>query len=282
MTPEVSIIVPTRDRPERLHGCLTALMQQRGVDPFEVVVVDDGSRQRTAVADAVAPFGDRVRLVVTMGIGPAGARNAGARIAAGRHLCFTDDDCAPRPDWAARMIAALREGADVVGGTTVNGRSGDRFIEVSELVVRALQDSTRRRDTHRVFIPSNNLACRRELLDAHPFDQRFRRAAGEDRAWCAAVAAAGRQLELVPEAIVAHSPDLGLGGFWRQHLRYGRAAWQFRRGPRGREWREPPGFYLGLFRAGFRLGPASLALVVVSQVATTVGFVSAALGSLRR
>ena len=49
---EISIVVPTRDRPEALARCLGALASQ-DLDGIEVVVVDDGSRDRGAV-EAVA------------------------------------------------------------------------------------------------------------------------------------------------------------------------------------------------------------------------------------
>jgi cellulose synthase/poly-beta-1,6-N-acetylglucosamine synthase-like glycosyltransferase len=111
---------------------------------------------------------------------------------------------------------------------------------------------------------------------AHPFDERYSTAAGEDRAWCASVAAAGLTFMLEPGAVVAHRPALGLGGFWRQHLRYGRAAYQFARSTPERDWQEPPGFYIGLLRSGLRSGFRCLLLVLLAQVASGVGFVAEA------
>ena len=49
MTPFFSVIVPTRDRPDRLVRCLRALAQlDYPGDAFEVVVVDDGSGSRSS------------------------------------------------------------------------------------------------------------------------------------------------------------------------------------------------------------------------------------------
>ena len=59
--PAVSVIVPTRDRPEALRRCLAALAGQRERD-FEVIVVDDGGVEPAA---AVAEdFASRVPVVV--------------------------------------------------------------------------------------------------------------------------------------------------------------------------------------------------------------------------
>lgn len=271
----VSIVVPTRDRPSALRRCLAALAAQRDLGAFEIIVVDDGSRDVDQVA-RIATSLPLTRLVRARGAGPAAARNAGVAAATGDHICFTDDDCEPEPEWAAKLVRLLQAGTDVVGGATVNGCQGDPFVEASELIVRELQESTRRRLAGRVFIPSNNLACRRSVLMAHPFDERYSAPGGEDRAWCARVAAAGLTLALERSALVTHRPALDLRGFWRQHLRYGRGAHHFARSTPDRDWLEPLTFYVGLVRAGSRTGFRCLLLVLLAQVATVVGYSAAA------
>ena len=99
----VSVVVPTRDRPESLRRCLGALRAQ-DLAELEVIVVDDGSRDRGAVEAALAGAAPGVRLLRTPGRGPAAARNRGVRAATGEVVCFTDDDCEPEPGWA-RLLA---------------------------------------------------------------------------------------------------------------------------------------------------------------------------------
>ena len=277
----VSIVVPTRNRQSALQRCLLALAAQRGIGHLEIIVVDDGSTDAEGVSAVVAsqPLS---RLVRADGSGPAAARNAGAAAATGTYICFTDDDCEPEPDWAMKLVRSLQAGSDVVGGATVNGRLGDPFVEASELIVRELQGSTHRRLEGKVFIPSNNLACRRRVVLAHPFDERYSAPGGEDRAWCARVAAAGLTLRLEPSAVVAHRPTLDLRRFWQQHVRYGRGAYHFARSTPDRDWREPLPFYVGLLRAGSRTSFRCLLLVLLSQVATTVGYTAAAARSRAR
>ena len=69
--PRVSVVVPTRDRPDRLAICLAALERQT-VPELEIVVVDDASRDAAAVA-AVVAAAPRARLVRGTGRGPAAA-----------------------------------------------------------------------------------------------------------------------------------------------------------------------------------------------------------------
>src|SRR5438132_988303 len=134
-----AVIVPTRNRPGSLAACLDALARQRGIADLELVVVDDGSLEPGRVGAAVA--GSKARLLRSeRPRGPAAARNLGAGAAAAPILLFTDDDCEPAPDWAARMTAAVERGADVVAGLTDNGRPGDPLASASETILEYVQD----------------------------------------------------------------------------------------------------------------------------------------------
>jgi glycosyltransferase involved in cell wall biosynthesis len=110
--PAVSVIVPARDSAATLGATLGALGRQEGVGEFEVIVVDNGSLDDTAAMAERA--GARV-VRRARGDGPGAARNAGAGVAEGRVLAFTDADCAPAPGWLAAGIAAL-DAASVVQG----------------------------------------------------------------------------------------------------------------------------------------------------------------------
>jgi glycosyltransferase involved in cell wall biosynthesis len=264
---DVTVVVPTRDRPDPLRTCLDALNRQT-FDQLAVVVVDDGSTCVGAVEDAVALGG--ARLIRTEGRGPAAARNAGAAAADGRFVCFTDDDCEPDREWVARLVDALSSGADVVAGTVENGRPNDPLSGAWHAIVDYLGETGGM--AAGAFAPSNNLACRTEIVRAIPFDEAYEGAAGEDRDWCARVVAEGYRIVVEPRARVVHRQTLGLPGFLRQHFRYGKAAYSFRR-PRG--GLEGSSFYVGLLAYGFRRGFRTGLLVALAQIATAFGFVAA-------
>jgi glycosyltransferase involved in cell wall biosynthesis len=85
-TSHISVIVPAYNAATSLPACLRAALDAR---PFEVIVVDDGSTDDTA--STARSFG--VRLLKTSGrLGPAAARNLGAREARGSILFFVDAD----------------------------------------------------------------------------------------------------------------------------------------------------------------------------------------------
>jgi glycosyltransferase involved in cell wall biosynthesis len=274
--PDVSVVVPTRDRPESLARCLRALGQQTLGDALELIVVDDGSRQADYVAAVAGASG--ARTVRTAGTGPAAARNAGAGAAETAVLCFADDDTSPLPDWAERLLEAIRLGADAVAGRTLLASTASPFAEASQAIADHVGDFTRRRADSIPFAAANNLACRRDVLTAIPFDPRYPEPGGEDRDWCARLVGAGYSLTTEPGAKLVHLPALGPIAFWRQHVRYGRGAYRY--GRRHREGRlEEPAFYRELIGKGLASGPAVGTLVALAQVATAVGFVEQAVAS---
>jgi glycosyltransferase involved in cell wall biosynthesis len=111
--PPVSVIVPARDAESTLPRTLAALAGQEGVDDFEVIVVDDGSRDGTVVAARQA--GGNVKVLVQEPSGPAAARNRGVNASSAAALAFCDADCYPTPGWLAAGLAAL-ERAELVQG----------------------------------------------------------------------------------------------------------------------------------------------------------------------
>ncbi len=106
----VSVIVPARNEEACLGACLESLVQQDGVE-FEIIVVDDGSSDRTrAIAESFSAV-----QVIEPGPLPAGwsgknnAVTAGAKRARGRWLLFTDADTVHLPRSLARALGEAQE-----------------------------------------------------------------------------------------------------------------------------------------------------------------------------
>lgn len=86
----ISVIIPTHDRLPLLREAVASVLAQSFAD-FELIVVDDGSRDGTAAA-LRAEFGPRVEVIETPNRGVSAARNTGAAAARGRWLAFLDSD----------------------------------------------------------------------------------------------------------------------------------------------------------------------------------------------
>jgi len=267
---QITVVVPTRDRPDALAACLAALARQTLAD-HEVVVVDDGSVDADAVA-AVVAGAPHARCVRDRGTGPAAARNLGASVATAPIVCFTDDDCRPTAGWLEAIVAAIDGGAAAVAGPTRNGRPHDVAATASQTITNHLAEASFDPATHTVgFAPTSNVACRADVHRAYPFDASYPLAAGEDREWCTRLAAHGVGLVFVPAAVVEHFQDLSLPSFWRQQVRYGRGARRWHAEQARGERLQPLRFYTGLLRRAFGEGIRTGVLVIVAQVATAVG-----------
>jgi hypothetical protein len=111
VTPGLSVVIPTRDRADALKACLASLEAQTlPREAFEVIVVDNGSRDGTA---AVAQgFAARLplRLLNAPEPGLHVGRHAGWRAARSGVLVFADDDIVAAPGWLAAVAAQF--GAD--------------------------------------------------------------------------------------------------------------------------------------------------------------------------
>jgi glycosyltransferase involved in cell wall biosynthesis len=121
------VIIPARDAEATLPRALAAVGEQdvgeQDVGSFEVIVVDNGSRDGTALAAERA--GVVTRLVRrARGEGPGAARNAGAEAATGSVLAFLDADCRPAPGWLAAGVRACAD-ADLVQGRVLPDPAAD-------------------------------------------------------------------------------------------------------------------------------------------------------------
>lgn len=257
-------MIPSRDRPDALKRCLAALDEG-----CEAIVVDDGSGDAAAVAAVAKAQG--ARLVRLEGRGPAAARNAGAAAARGEVVCFTDDDCEPRPGWADALAGPILGGrAAVAAGTTVVAPEAGAADRAWQAIADGLQDAAAASSPSPGFAPTCNLACAASLLAELPFDESFPSAAGEDRDWSERAAARGETPLRVPAAVVVHRPGLSATRFLRQQFGYGRGGARYRAGGDGRRL-GPPSFYAALLRRGFAAGPAAGALVCAAQLAGAAG-----------
>jgi glycosyltransferase involved in cell wall biosynthesis len=106
-SPDVSVVIPTRDRVDRLRLALRAALAQAEV-ALEVVVVDDASTDETRSA-VEATADPRVRYVRRDGRGGVSAsRNDGIETAGGTWIAFLDDDDLWAPTKLSRQLAAAR------------------------------------------------------------------------------------------------------------------------------------------------------------------------------
>lgn len=111
--PRVSVVVPVYNMAPHIAETLDAVFAQEH-DDLELIVVDDGSTDGTC--EAVARYGDRLRLVRQANAGVCAARNHGLRLCTGAFVCFLDHDDVWFPGKLALQLSVFErdEGLGVV------------------------------------------------------------------------------------------------------------------------------------------------------------------------
>jgi glycosyltransferase involved in cell wall biosynthesis len=162
--PTVTVVVPTRDRPEPLRRAVGSILGQSYPGVVECIVVFDQSEPNLTWGELDERR--RLRFISNQrSPGLAGARNTGAMIAEGELIAFCDDDDEWLPNKLSEQMIRLSEEpeAAVAGcGILINydGRSHPRVPPTDRITLRQLLGS-RVMELH----PSTLLIRRRALLD---------------------------------------------------------------------------------------------------------------------
>ena len=115
--PRISVVVPMYNVESYLTACLESIAGQT-VDDLDVVIVDDGSTDRSAdIARGFSARDPRFRLLTKPNGGLGSARNTGIDASDGEFLAFVDSDDLLPPDAYERLLGALeRTGSDFASG----------------------------------------------------------------------------------------------------------------------------------------------------------------------
>ncbi|HEX8249434.1 MAG TPA: glycosyltransferase [Pyrinomonadaceae bacterium] len=216
--PYISVVICTYNGGRTIRDCMEGLTKL-DYPNFEVIVVDDGSKDNTAEIVSEYPF----RLIQTENRGLGSARNTGLEAAKGEIIAYTDDDARPDPHWLhylAMTYSTTNHAA--VGGPNI-APAGDGWI--AECVANApggpvhvlLDDETAE------HIPGCNCSFRTEnLRRVGGWDERYR-TAGDDVDVCWRIQHMGWTIGYNPAAMVWHHRRNSIKDYWNQQIGYGKA-----------------------------------------------------------
>jgi glycosyltransferase involved in cell wall biosynthesis len=238
--PELSVIIPTYNRREVLLLTLDALARQ-DIDPsrFEVLVVDDGSTDRTG--DVLQAFRTRApyKLVCDRqdNSGANAARNRAVHLAKARVLVSIDDDCIPTPGMLAAHYRFHRakpglEWAAVGKLVTDPSIAHSVFTAMHAAQWEALNG---RDELPWTCLFTGNCSLKREYLVQHGlFDEGMRW--HEDIELAERLRHHGLRLAFLPDAVAYHHDNMQEQNFLRMAKREGESlvAW-YRKAPHLKE-----------------------------------------------
>jgi glycosyltransferase involved in cell wall biosynthesis len=202
--PLFSVVIPAFDAERTVEGTVRSVLAQTCSD-FEVIVVDDGSRDGTG--NLVRTIADsRVRLLRQENQGPAAARNLGVSNGQGRLLSFLDADDLYMPEYLEAMAAALStnpqagiayssawEFDERVRRVSRRDRSNEPPADPADLLSTLLEEN---------FIPTMATIPRAVLDVAGSFDARLARS--EDYELWLRIAAHGYGVAYVPRRLAVY------------------------------------------------------------------------------
>lgn len=228
MTPEISIIVPSRGRPERVGRLLACLDVQRGCPAgrFEVIIALDGCSpaQLDALPRDVAFALEYLKLEQ---VGISAAKNAAIARSQGRVLLFLNDDVEPELDFVRAHAAAQAAGHAVVLGHSPWVTYDDQTV-FDEMIARTRMiffyaDLKDGRDYDFRHAWNLNLSVRRDLLPSGSpaFDEAFRPCMYEDLVFAYRLRGGAAKVHYVAAARAPHRHRHTLRGYFEREAMLG-------------------------------------------------------------
>ncbi|CAB4924336.1 unannotated protein [freshwater metagenome] len=219
--PAATVVVPVRDRADELDRCLAALGDR---DP--VLVVDDGSEDRAAVAEVARRHGARLLRRDVTG-GPAAARNDGLGAVATPLVAFLDSDCLAPVGWLDALGGHFADPSVVAVAPRVapldrGGRSTlARFTAVRSPLDLGSRAAPVRPGGAVPYVPTAALVVRRDALGT-AFDAALRFGEDVDLVW--RLHDAGGRIRYDPRTVVRHAEPGSWGALLHRRFRYGTSA----------------------------------------------------------
>lgn len=200
----MSVIIPTYNHATFLPDAIASALGQEGVENVEVIVVDDGSTDATAVLGWEERLGPRMRLVRQPHSGPSAARNRGIDVARGEYVMFLDADDVIAPNKLAKQLEAFTpEVGWVLSDVLIEDEARGKAIRASEQYDYAGKELSGWIAPYLAvanFIPIMSPLVRRSVLDGIRFNDALY---PEDWHFWHAVSQAGR-VAYVPEVLATY------------------------------------------------------------------------------
>lgn len=180
----ISSIIPAWNAEKFIQRCIDSLLHQEGSFEHEIIVVNDGSEDRTL--EILRAYGDQIVCIDRPNGGVSAARNAAFDVANGDYLCLLDaDDVAPRDRLLNQWRAMESTGAGLVFGYMRQFRD-----EAPDLFS----------DPIRAVLPGG-VMMRKEVFErVGPFDEAIRFAEFVD--WLARARAKGVREEIIDDVVL--------------------------------------------------------------------------------
>ncbi|SMD36107.1 Glycosyltransferase, GT2 family [Reichenbachiella faecimaris] len=219
--PKYSVIIPVFNRPDEMKEMLDSLQKQTE-KPFEIVLVEDGSTQKSDFL--IGDYDLTIEYFFKPNTGPGDSRNFGMKKAKGDYFLFFDSDCVLPEDYFEKLEAAIEElqpdafgGPDAAHPSFSNVQKAINYAMTSFFTTGGIRGGKKQLDRYQPR--SFNMGLKRVVYekvggfsDIHP---------GEDPDLSFRIMAAGFKVSLIHEAKVYHKRRIDFGKFLKQVYKFG-------------------------------------------------------------
>ncbi|MFC2157505.1 glycosyltransferase [Acidobacteriota bacterium] len=234
--PNVSVLIPCYNEEGNIGGCLDSLIKQDYKGVFEIVVVDNGSKDESRqIITRFAEHHPNIRLVIEQKKGTSIVRNTGVKNARYEYIGFIDADCEAPPDWLSllvnnyRNIKSKHPEVIAVGGRNIAPAKGSRFVKAIEIVLDSFPGSFNSIQGRQYaesrpvssLSPTNAFYEKEKISAAGYFDETLKSEA-EDAEINYRLFNSGHKFYFIPDSYVWHKMRATAKTWFKNMFRYGK------------------------------------------------------------
>ncbi|UCG35895.1 MAG: glycosyltransferase [Candidatus Omnitrophota bacterium] len=217
--PFISVIVPVYNGERTIEECINSLLNQDyPKDKYEIIIVDNGSKDKTAEIVIKYPVNylleNKIQSSYT-------ARNAGVKSSKGEILAFTDADCVADKEWLMKGSQGFStdETGCVVG--EIKGSKPTNYVEEYLINKKELSQNQTLRGAFLPYPKTANVFYRKETFEKIGFfEEKWESGGDADFAWRMQLET-DYKIKFVPKAIIYHKHRSTIGAMFKQCIKWG-------------------------------------------------------------
>ena len=109
----LTVVIPAYNVEKYISMCLDSLLKSEGIENCEIIIVNDGSTDKTSeIAGKYAAAHSNIRVINKENEGPSATRNTGLKEASGKYVFFCDSDDEVVPELFGKIIGLTKTSSD--------------------------------------------------------------------------------------------------------------------------------------------------------------------------
>ena len=222
--PQISVIIPVYNGEDDLPELLDRLHEQTyPSDRLEYLIIDNGSRDRTAEILSSSELPNLKPLSQTEIQSSYAARNVGIKAASYNIIAFTDADCRPKPEWLVNLVQPFANPEIGLSIGEIAALPGKSVLESYADRQETLSQKHTLANGYCAYGQTANLAVRRSIFQEVGLFRPYLTTGGDADICWRILRETQWQYTFIPDAIVEHRHRRTLPELYKQWYRYGKS-----------------------------------------------------------